>query len=126
MTNLVSAYQNNDIAEFEKLLRTNRYTCTYVCVLVCEREKEGKRERVLCKMQEVSILEDLSVHSVYVTTDALYQKSNYFHSVRINVVKLMVNIRTCTCTCMYACIVCMYMYMNVHVCMYVNERTCIY
>jgi hypothetical protein len=37
MTNLVSAYQNNDIAEFEKLLRTNRYV---KCVEVMERERE--------------------------------------------------------------------------------------
>lgn len=36
MTNLVQAYQNDDIAEFEKILRTNRYWYwSSVCAVMC-------------------------------------------------------------------------------------------
>lgn len=62
MTNLVSAYQNNDITEFEKLLRTNRYVVLFEYVYVsewAEREREingiGRirgRERQLDRKRE--------------------------------------------------------------------------
>lgn len=35
MTNLVQAYQNDDIAEFEKILKTNRYCIGALYVLSC-------------------------------------------------------------------------------------------